>query len=53
MSTTPATDMPVLTFDGRIPVPAGVFSLQRFREWVHSDRQFDRLGEFEYRLLAR
>lgn len=35
MSTTPSADIPTLTLDGRFRVPADVFTLQRFREWVH------------------
>ncbi|HEV3023316.1 MAG TPA: hypothetical protein VGX76_12650 [Pirellulales bacterium] len=35
MSTTPSTDVPSLTFDGHFRVPADVFSLRKFREWVH------------------
>jgi len=35
MSTTPFTEVPSLTFDGCYRVPADVFTLSRFREWVH------------------
>jgi Uma2 family endonuclease len=36
MSTSSSTDVPTLTFDGSFRVPADVFSLQKFREWVHA-----------------
>jgi Uma2 family endonuclease len=37
MSTIPATNVAVLTFDGRVTVPTVVMrSLEAFREWVHS-----------------
>jgi len=43
MSTVPATDVPALTFEGRVQVPATVFSLPKFREWVHSEGFPERL----------
>jgi Uma2 family endonuclease len=47
MSTPPSTEVPSLTFDGYYSVPADVFSLSRFREWVHG-KEFPEKGRASF-----